>query len=296
MLEFIFRYKVLNFFKNNMISIYEYIDYREYLNDWFDAKKSENKRFSHRMFSRLMDQKSPSFLKDIVHGRRNLTQEQQERCYKVLKLNAEERRYFNDMVLLDHSDDPNERDRSFERIAAARRLNGARKIEGESYRYLSRWYCPAIRELGQRPDFKATPEWVIEHLRPKISKKEAKEALQILKDLEILTVNNDGSHEFSEGSITTPMQVSGLAVHNYHQEMLKLAREGVSRFEPEDRHYIAVTVSIPESIIPKLKSELNDMAARLLDLCDSARGEAEKACQIHLHFFPLSDTHKENGK
>jgi len=273
-----------------LLSIYDFIDYREYLNDWFDAKKKENKRFSHRMFSRLMSQKSPSFLKDIVHGRRNLTLEQQEKLTKILKLSASERRYFSDMTLLDHSDDPDERDRAFERIAAARRLNGARKIDGESYRYLSRWYCPAIRELGRRADFEPKPEWIIEHLRPKITIKEAKEALQILEDLEMLQFDANGNWELNDGSIATPMQVSGLAVHNYHHEMLRLAREGISRFEPDKRHFMALTVGVPEKLIPQLKQELNDMATRLLDLCDSAVESPQRAFQINLHFFPLSDS------
>lgn len=277
------------------ISIYDFIDYREYLNDWFDAKKKDNKRFSHRMFSRLMGQKSPSFLKDIVHGRRNLTQDQQERLTKIIKLNAADRRYFSDMTLLDHSDDPDERDRAFERIAAARRLNGARKIDGESYRYLSRWYCPAIRELGRRSDFKPTPTWIVEHIRPQITIKQAKEALQILEDLEMLHVDSKGNWEIKEGSIATPMQVSGLAVHNYHQEMLQLARDGISRFDPEKRHFMALTVGIPEKLIPQLKQELNDMATRLLDLCDSSIESPQRACQINLHFFPLSDSNLENG-
>ena len=113
---------------------------------------------------------------------------------------------------------------------------------------------------------------------------------------EMLEIKKDGSHCLHEKSITTPMQVSGLAVHNYHQEMLQLAKEGVHRFHPDDRHYMALTASISEQIIPQLKSELNAMAARLLDLCDSAKEEPDKAIQVHLHFFPLSDSLNQEKK
>ena len=271
-----------------MILIYDHIDYREYLSAWFEAKKEKNSRFSHRMFSRLMDQKSPSFLKDIIQRRRNLTIDQQKQLCKVLKLNAGEFRYLCDMILLDHSDDNKERARAFERMAAARRINGAKKIQGESFRYFSRWYCPAIRELASHPQFKPTPEWIIEHLRPSITKKQAKEALQILQDTELLKIYPDGTFEITDVSIVTPMEVSSLAGFNYHTEMLQLAKEGLDRFDPEDRHYMALTVCIPPTLLPKLKEELNQMAARLLDLCDSATSQPEQVMQLHLHCFPLS--------
>ena len=32
--------------------LYAYLDYRKYLEDWFDARKAANPRFSHRMFAR----------------------------------------------------------------------------------------------------------------------------------------------------------------------------------------------------------------------------------------------------
>ena len=109
----------------------------------------------------------------------------------------------------------------------------------------------------------------------------------------MLIIEDDGSFRLSEGSVVTPNQVSGLAVTNYHNEMLKLAREGISRFDPEERHYLALTVCVPPTLIPKIKEELNDMAARLLDLCDSAQEEPSQTLQLHLHCFPLSNS-KDN--
>ena len=98
----------------------------------------------------------------------------------------------------------------------------------------------------------------------------------------------DGSVELDDGTLTTAPEVMGLAVHNYHREMLRLARESIDRFEPEDRHLIGVTVPANPQIIERLKSELNQVAARLCDLCDSDEGSKDRALQLNLHFYPLS--------
>ena len=271
-----------------MDAIYRYLSYRKFLEDWFAHKKSQNPRFSHRAFSLRCKQKSPSFLKDIIAGRRNITAQQEAPVIKLLGLDEDETRYFQDLLTVEQSKDRTQQDRAFERIAAARRYHGAQRIEGESYRYLSRWYCPAIRELAHRSDFRPDPDWIRKQLRPVISKAQAQEALQILQDLDMIIIHENGHVENREGSFATPKQVQGLAVHNYHQEMLTLAKDGVGRFSPEERHFLALTVHVPQSLLPDLKTQLNDMATRLFDLCETSQSEPEQIVQVQLHFFPLS--------
>ena len=70
-----------------------YLDYKDFLRDWFDWKKEVSPRFSHRAFARRMGQSSPSIGVDLVAGRRRITPALQEPLCKALKLKAEERRY-----------------------------------------------------------------------------------------------------------------------------------------------------------------------------------------------------------
>jgi uncharacterized protein (TIGR02147 family) len=276
-----------------MQTIYAYIDYREYLDAWFTKKKESNPRYSHRLFSRLMAQRSPGFLRDIVQNRRNLTSGQQERLCKVMGLAEEEERYLSAMITLDQSREEDARKRAYEWLLAARHYHNARTIEGESYLYLSNWYCPAIRELSLRPDFVADAVWICGHLCPTITLEQAEEALEILVNLDMLAIHPDKSVTTKEGSLVTPTQVSGMAVHNYHRQMLKLASEGIDRFSPEDRHYMGITVCIPPNMFPLLKQKINDFTAQLLEQCEvDLKGEAE-AVQINMHCFPLSRKHAE---
>ena len=273
-----------------MSTIYDYLEYREYLADWFVAKKEANPRFSHRLFSRKMSQRSPSFLKDIIDGRRNITTDQQEDFCRVLGLTQAQGVYFIDLIILDQSKDDEERKRSFERLAASRRVQGARRVEGDSYRYLSNWFCPAIRELALIPGFVADPEWIINRLSPKIKKAQAREALDILQSLNMITIEDDRSVTVQDGTVATAHQISGIAVHNYHKQMLNLSIEAIDRFPSIHRHLVGVTVNVPNSLLPRLKEEINEFAARICDICDSSADVSEEALQVNLHFYPLSAT------
>ncbi len=270
-----------------------YLDYRAYLRDWFDARKAANPRFSHRAFVRRVGQKSPSLLADVIARRRNLSPELARDFATAMKLEEEDARLFADLVTLDQATTPDERHEAFRKVAATRRFREARQVEGDSYAYLAHWYIPAVRELARTEDFVAEPAWIAARIRPEITPDQASQALDVLGRLGML-VEEDGRLVQAEGAIVTPREVSGLAVHRYHAGMLELAAESIPRFKAAERHFMALTVCIPEALLPELKAELNSMTERLLELCDGAQQPSQRVYQVHLHAFPLSASPTED--
>jgi hypothetical protein len=47
-------------------------------------------------------------------------------------------------------------------------------------------------------------------------------------------------------------------------------------------------VAIPETLVEQVKDEIKAFQSRMLDLCDSAKNDAERVYQLGLQFFPLS--------
>ena len=276
------------------MSIYEFLSYRAWLEHWYTQKKEENSKWSYRMIARLCNQKSPSFLKDIIQGRRNLTVEHLQKLSKYMNLKEIELGYLSDLVTFEDSKNVELQQEAFARINALRRVHGAKQIEGDSYTYLSTWYCPVIRELSFRNDFLPNSDWVATQILPKITKEQAQEGLDLLQNLGMLTIHDDGTYDVQDGTLVTPYQVEGLAVHKYHNQMLSLAQESLDRFTEEERHIMGLTVCIPQNMLPQLKQELNLMASKLLDMCDAEQDFAELAIQLGLYCFPVSIPKSEN--
>lgn len=273
--------------------VFRYLDYRAFLRDWFDARKAANPRFSHRAFVRRTGQKSPSLLADVMERRRNLTPALIPAFISAMKLERDEGRFFEKLVALDQARTPEDRNAAWEQLAATRRFREARRVEGDSFRYLSHWHYPAIRELAKRPDFQADPAWLAATLRPKVTPAQAAQALDALFELGMLVRDGDAVVQ-AEGAVVTPREVVGLAVDNYHRGMLALASEGIRGFKAAERHYTGVTVCVPEALMPELKQEINAFAERLLELCDGASGDAQRVFQINLNTFPLSASTQED--
>ena len=140
--------------------IFEYLDYRAFLRDWFEARKAANPRYSHRLFARLAKQKSPSLLLHVMEGRRNLTAATRESFLLALKLDEGGARFFRDLVDLDQATTDSDKEAAWTRIRATRRFRESRRIEGAAYDCLSHWYYAAIHELANCPGFHGEPAWV----------------------------------------------------------------------------------------------------------------------------------------
>lgn len=268
--------------------VYAYLDHRRFLSDWFAAKKLANPRFSHRMFARLAGQRSPSLLHHVIRGERNLTPTTTRAFARAMKLGPAQTRFFGHLVDFDQAPDREARNAVWEKLASTRRFREAHRVEGAGFAYLSCWYYPAIRELAQRPDFDADPDWVAATLRPRITRSEARRAIEALKTLGLL-VERQGDVVQAEASVVTPHEVAGLAVHNYHHEMLARATEAITAFDPEERHLGGLTLAVPDELVPQLKEEVQGFLERLLHLCDAAEAPSDRVYQVNVQLFPLSD-------
>ena len=264
-----------------------YLSYRAYLADWFQARKAADARFSHRLFARKAGVHSPSFLKEVMDGKRNLTAAALDGVLAALDLGREERAFFSELVRLEQAETDADRNAAWERISASRRFREAARLQGASVRYLSNGAYAAVRELALRTDFRDDPAWIAGELLPRISVAAARQALDTLLELGLL-VREKGRVVPAQVSLVTPHEVAGLAAHNYHRDMLARAAESIEAVAPEDRHLLGVTVAIPRRLVPRLKAELDAMQERLLDLCDRHAGEAEQVYQVQLQLFPLS--------
>ena len=267
--------------------IYGTLDYRAWLRDWFDAKKAQNPRFSHRAFVRRTGQKSPSLLADVIGGRRNLTPAGIDGFVKALGLTGLRESFFRELVQLDQAKTADERAEALERITATRHFRKAQRLEGASLRFLSHWSYPAVHELAGCSAFRDDPAWIASQVRPAITEPQAREALEVLETLELLVRDAQGVLRQGPGTLTTPHQAASAVSFLYHRGMNARAEEALGAFPAKERHFCGVTVSIPESMMPRLKAEIDAFQERMLALCDDAP-DAERVVQLYLQLFPLS--------
>jgi uncharacterized protein (TIGR02147 family) len=274
--------------------IYEYIDYRAFLRDYYTLAKENVRAFSYRYLARRAGFSSPNFIKLVMEGDRNLGGDSIDKVAQAFDIEGEERDFFKALVAFDQADTVEERNDAFEAIAASRRYKSARRIDYDMFEYLSHWYYPAIREMAARRDFRADAAWVAQQMWPRISEQKAAKALDLLLRLGLLVELEDGSIGRGEPSLTTGHQVTSLAVGNYHRQMLTRAVESIELVDREERDISALTVCINGKSVEELKQRVRAFREVLLEICDT-EDDPEVVYQVNFQIFPLTRSPEESS-
>ena len=91
------------------INVYEYLDYRQFLLDWYEMMKAETTFFSYRYFAQKAGINSSGFLKLVIEGKRNLTDIIAEKFIYAIKLWGKDGDYFRSLVRYNQCRSPEEK-------------------------------------------------------------------------------------------------------------------------------------------------------------------------------------------
>lgn len=268
-------------------SVFDYLDYREFLQAYFEGAKQNVPAFSHRYFARRAGFGSSNFVHLVMKGERNLSTESMLKVIKGCQLNAEQADFFSVLVHFNQARTAQEKDEAFEKVAASRRFRQAREIDHSTWEYLSHWYYPAIREMAARSDFRNDPEWIANQLWPPITRAKARNAMKLLLDLGLLVIDEDGSVNRVSVSLTTGHEVRAVGVRNYHRQMLERASEALESKPASLRDVSGMTTCIRRETVDEVKERIRSFRQTLMELCD-ADENPELVYQINFQMFPLS--------
>ncbi len=277
-------------------SVYDFLDYRQFLRAWYESEKARLPAFSYRYFARKAGFASPNFLKLVIEGERNLSEDSIERFVEVLKLVEHEETFFRDLVSWNQARNIAEKNLLFERVIASKRFHEWRKLDASRLDYLRHWYYPAIRELAAHPDFEATPDWIAPRLWTRLSREEINRALRVLEEVGVLERDANGRLHRGERSLSTGPEVLGdefaVVAKAYHREMMEQASESLDLVPGEKRELAAITVAIRPETVAELKERIRRFRYEVLQRCDQDDGATE-VYQLNLQFFPIARKPKD---
>jgi uncharacterized protein (TIGR02147 family) len=266
--------------------IYEYLDYRALLRAFYEHKKRTRGGFSYRAFARRAGLKSPSHLKRVIDGERNVTPESVDRFIAGCRFEGEEASYFRELVAFQEAKTQAERNARYRKLSAFRGYRKAHRLAAAEAEYCARWYIPAIRELANRGDFHEDPEWISRQLVPSITPGQARKALATLLELGLLVREGDQLHP-GEQIVTTGAETRGIHIVNYHRAMMKRASEAMDVIPKPERDISSLTLALGRGGLELLKARIQEFRRELLGLEETAE-EVDQIVQVNLQLFPLS--------
>ena len=273
-------------------SVFEYQDYRKYLNDLVSYLRETQKTFSFRNFCRQSGFSSSSTLKLVMDGKRKLSEKGIRKVIKGLKLSKEEGAFFTDLVMMNQADNAEDKGKHLDRMMRNKKFSEIKPLARDQYEYSSRWYIPAIREMVVLPDFREDPKWIAKRLEPNISIAEAKEAINILVRLQLIEREQNGRFKQVDPNVTTDPEVFSIAFKRFYREMMSHAMDSIENVKPQDRDISGAIFALPKSKLPAFKEELFEFRKHILAKYGTTQESADDIYQLNLQLFPITKKDK----
>lgn len=275
-----------------MTDIFSYLDYRKFLADRFAELRGTTTSFSYRYFSKKAGFASSNYVMLVIQGKRNLSSDAILKISTALKLKRSEAEFFENLVRFNQAKGADEKNFYYSKIAANKRYGAARPIEKEQYRYYSKWYIPAIRELTLVKGFSDDPEWIANAIRPKIKTAEAKAALDLLFELKLIERDGTGKIKQGDRHITSGDEVTDLAIANFQREMMALASASIDSVPTAEREIGSITFAASNSKLADAKRMIREFRSQLAGFLATDE-DATTVVQFNIQLFPLTDTTTE---
>ena len=263
-----------------------YSNYREFLKDYYHARKQSDPKFSLRYLAQKANFPSHGLLQYLMEGKRNLSKKTLVKLAAALGFDKERSAYFENLVFFNQAKALEEKDFYYDKLLRASGKSTFKKVDASQLQIFRRWYNIAIREMLSLSGFRGNAAWISERLLPTVQPYEAEESLSMLLASGLIRKTANG-YKPADPDITTEDEVKSYLVKSYQAQMVKLAVWAQEEIPSPERDISSVTFPIRESELPNLKKQLQLMRKELRAFA-AAPGTADRIVQVNMQMFPLS--------
>ena len=266
--------------------IFKYDDYRQYLADFLSAQKKKRETYSARYFSQVAGFSSPNYCTLIVNGKRNITLRILPKMVKALKLKGKNASYFELLVKFNQSSDDGEKELLYKKMSKIRVATGYKKVSEEQYKLFSKWYYGVVLEIASTIDWEDDYAILAQHLYPKITKKQAEEAVEVLLETKLLKRSPHGKYSMAKEYLTdvgVPTFVRSLG----RKDVLNLGINACEKLTPEERYTTVSTYKMSSEGYSQLVDEFEKFSNRVEEILSADDGE-QKVFELVHQLFPVS--------
>jgi uncharacterized protein (TIGR02147 family) len=263
-----------------------YTNYRQYLKDYYLARKQADPRFSLRSLALAARFPSHGLLQYLMDGKRNLSKRTLVKLSQALGLDKARTQYFENLVFFNQAKTLEEKGFFYDKLVRTGGKSTFKKLDSSQLQAFRRWYTIAIREMLNLEGFRGNATWISGRLLPPVQTYESEEALALLLETGLIKKTANG-FKAADPDITTEDEVKSFLVKNYHAQMIRLGAWAQDEVPASERDVSSVTFAIKESELPGLKKQLQLMRKELRAFA-AEPGTADRIVQVNMQMFPLT--------
>jgi uncharacterized protein (TIGR02147 family) len=272
------------------LSIFDFNDYRKFLQAYYDHKKQRYYGFSYRSFNQTIGVRSPGLLLDLINARQNLTEKLFRKIAAAMKLKRQESDYFWLMIMLTHAKEKGDLKvkREFQARMSVLKPSDAKTLVRGQESYLAAWHNLAVREALEVLDIGDNLKDLAGFLNPEITVDQVRKALDSLLALGLARKNRAGHWKPETPSITTQgSEIPPGAVRQSQKNILELSKRALDVFPREERNISSMTFSASGEAMEKISEALGVFRKQVFEIIKEDESPA-RVYALSMALFPLS--------
>jgi uncharacterized protein (TIGR02147 family) len=277
--------------------IAQYVDYRVFLKDYYEFKRrtesSALRPYSYSVFSAAADIRSPNYLKLVIEGQRNLSEQMAVKFARAMKLNKLHAEEFCLLVRYGQERDPQARAKYLQALAEFRFQHqiDAGEVDAKTLELVPSWLTWVLFHLTDQDGVNFKPEALREIIRTQTNVEEIRRSLERLLDAGLLSRNSDDGKIFKQKDLIDDAQsVPPALIKRLQSELIYLGMESLFVDSPVDREFGAMTAALTEDEFQRMKFELRQLRKKWQKEIATNRenSKGERVYQLNIQLFPVT--------
>lgn len=271
--------------------VFSYSDPLHFLKDSVARKQAAHPLLSVRSLAQKMGMKSHTALVHFLQGKRQIRPQHAEGIAEGLRLNPEQKNYFEALVHWDCAESETEKQVYKSKLDQLHPAKDSAVLELERFKLVADWAHMAILEMTTLDGFRSDANWISQRLGSKISAEKVSEAITRLLNLKLLQWQ-DGSLVKTNERLTTPKDRASESIREHHKQVINQALLAIDTQTVEERFVTSCAMSIDKNRLPEAKELIRKFRSDLSKLLEKNPGD--ETYQLSVQLFRLTEPEREN--
>ena len=277
-----------------MKPVTEYMDYREYIRDYYTERKTFG--FSWNAFASSAGFSSPVFLQYVCEAKKNLSEKTASQVASAMGLVGYEVDFFELLVAYGNAKDDKSKKAVLERISVFAETHRVRVTGADEYEFFKSWKNSVVREIAPALPG-ATHKQLSIASRRRIPTVEIAKILDFLLQSGYLEVDENGCYHQVNRSLKMSGEQNTIrksVARDLQRQMTELALDALEKEPAENRNMTGVTLGITRDKYVQIVQELAECRRRIVAIAASDDA-TEEVYRLNMQLFPLTDIGSVNS-
>ena len=275
-------------FSRSKINVFDFTDYRKFLQAFYVMEKALDPTFSYRVFACAVEMDASLLLK-VIQEKRHISPKSVEACVAFFRFKEAKGEYFREMVAYGKAKTDADIRIHFEHMQKMRPAS-CRELDEVQYRYFQTWYYPMIRSALDVFDYRgvADADALGDACIPKLTAAQVNAAVEALLSLGLATKKPNGRVVPTIAHVRTGERWCSACISEYQGSIAELAKQAISNTPKENRDISTLTLAMDSTQIQKVRRILAEARKEIVNVVNGMPSEVcDSVYQLNFQLFPM---------